>query len=603
LLRRNPQFVEAAVELHQAGRIPANSCVLDLDAIETNAAGLCRQAHRLGLTVYAMTKQIGRAPGALAAMTAGGVDGYVAVDMACARPIARHGHSLGHLGHLVQVPRAEAGEAAGLDPDYWTIFSENKAEEAAAAAAHRHGRLQQLLVRVFAEGDTFYPGHEGGVALEDLPAMIDRIAGLPGAEFAGLTTFPALLFDSASGGARLTPNAETLARAAEIARGHPACPQTLEINAPGTTSTEVLGMLAEAGATQVEPGHGLTGTTPPPRFRSSALSLGSWATDRVTSTFDVALVAYLDEAPFRGTSTSVRGQLTLVSSVVLATALWLTAGAGHADSLKSLIERLDRLEQENRQLRKEIDALKAARQEMVPGAAAPTSESTAAQFVRVDSDYGYEILDPTTSINRKQRLILERRKDGTLAPDRLHVQGAITAIANYQSSNRDDKFGYLMRHPTAANQVGDTVSEATIHSAQLGFTGTLGDWLTGHAVMLFDPEQSFGRGTNTDLERNQVQMRRAWALLGNPDRSPFYASLGKMTVPFGLTDTVSPFTASTVWHAFGALANGITVGYVSEGLNLSLMGIQGGAQFRAANTPVKCGRNLHRWRGRPFRAG
>ena len=126
LLRRNPRFVEAAVELHQAGRIPANSCVLDLDAIETNTAGLCRQARRLGLAVYAMTKQIGRAPAALAAMTAGGVDGYVAVDMACARPIARHGHNLGHLGHLVQVPRAEAAEAAGLEPDYWTVFSRTR---------------------------------------------------------------------------------------------------------------------------------------------------------------------------------------------------------------------------------------------------------------------------------------------------------------------------------------------------------------------------------------------------------------------------------------------------------------------------------------------
>jgi len=36
----------------------------------------------------------------------------------------------------------------------------------------------------------------------------------------------------------------------------------IEINAPGTTSTTVMKMLADAGATQVEPGHGLTGTTP-----------------------------------------------------------------------------------------------------------------------------------------------------------------------------------------------------------------------------------------------------------------------------------------------------------------------------------------------------
>ena len=83
------------------------------------------------------------------------------------------------------------------------------------------------------------------------------------------------------------------------------------------------------------------------------------------------------------------------------------------------------------------------RKRLPRGAAALTSESTAARFVHVDSDHGYEILDSTTNINRKQRLILERRKDGTLAPDRLHVQ-AITAIANYQLSNRDDKFGYPM---------------------------------------------------------------------------------------------------------------------------------------------------------------
>ncbi|MCY4423436.1 MAG: alanine racemase [Acidimicrobiaceae bacterium] len=261
LTERNPRLVQAAIELHQAGEIPANSCVLDLDATESNTAGLCRQAHRLGLTVYAMTKQLGRAPGVLAAMAAGGVDGFVAVDMACARPIVANGHRLGHLGHLVQVPRAEAAEAAGLEPDYWTVFSENKAAEAAAAARSR-ARQQRLLVRVFAGGDEFYPGHEGGVVLEDLPAMIDRIAGMEGVEFAGLTTFPALLFDASTGGARLTPNADTLARAAEIARRHPACPERLEINAPGTTSTEVLGLLASSGATQVEPGHGLTGTTP-----------------------------------------------------------------------------------------------------------------------------------------------------------------------------------------------------------------------------------------------------------------------------------------------------------------------------------------------------
>ena len=289
-------------------------------------------------------------------------------------------------------------------------------------------------------------------------------------------------------------------------------------------------------------------------------------------------------------SPSIAAIFTILRSVAPAIALCLLTSPARAETLDSVIERLDRLERENRRLREEIDTLKAeldAREAPAPAADAPASGRPAAGFVRTDPAYAYEILDPTTNINRKQHLILERKRDGTLAPDMLHVQGAVTAIANHQSSNRDDKFGYLMRHPTAANQVGSTVSEAAIHSAQLGFTGTLGRWITGHAQMLFDPEQSFGRGTNTDLERNQVQMRRAYVLFGDLDRSPFHASLGKMAVPFGLTDTVNPFTASTVWHAFGAMANGVTVGYASEGLNVSVMGVQGGAQFRAANTPVR----------------
>ncbi len=285
------------------------------------------------------------------------------------------------------------------------------------------------------------------------------------------------------------------------------------------------------------------------------------------------------------------GLLPFALCVGLAATLILTMGAARADStLDNLIERLDRLEAENHELRQEIDALRserAGRQDAASETAAPTPDGTTGQFVKIDSEYGFEILDPTTDINRKQRLILELRQDGTLAPNSVNLQGAVTAIANYQTSNRAEKFGYLMRHPTSTNQMGDEVSEATIHSAQLGFTTTLGDWITGHAQVLFDPEQSFGAGTNTDLERNQLQMRRAYALFGNLDRSPFYASLGKMAVPFGLTDTVNPFTASTVWHAFGAMANGATVGYASDGMNVSVMVVQGGAQFRAAHTPVE----------------
>ncbi|MCY4193809.1 MAG: hypothetical protein OXF04_05875 [bacterium] len=133
LLDKNPAFLEAVVALHQAGAIPANSYAVDLDAVAANTACLMGEAKALGLTAYAMTKQLGRAPSVLTAMTDAGIDGYVAVDMACARPIAANGHNLGHIGHLVQVAAAETSEAMATEPGYWTVFSPNKAAEASAA--------------------------------------------------------------------------------------------------------------------------------------------------------------------------------------------------------------------------------------------------------------------------------------------------------------------------------------------------------------------------------------------------------------------------------------------------------------------------------------
>ena len=261
LLARNRAFLEASVSLHQDNLIPANSYVLDLDTLESNARHMTTEAHRRQLKVFAMTKQFGRAPGALETITRAGADGYVAVDMACARPIVANGHKLSHLGHLVQVPRAEADEAARLTPEYWTIFSRTKAVEASRAVSAQ-GRTQQVLLRIWDHGDIFYPGHEGGFQLDQLSGTIDFVNGLDGLRFAGLTTFPALLYDSATRKVAPTSNVETLARGVEAALAHLGSGAHIEVNAPGTTSTAVLDILADIGATQVEPGHGLTGTTP-----------------------------------------------------------------------------------------------------------------------------------------------------------------------------------------------------------------------------------------------------------------------------------------------------------------------------------------------------
>ncbi|MCB1500852.1 MAG: alanine racemase [Bauldia sp.] len=257
--RRNPRLVEAAIALHQAGRIPANTYLIDLDAVEENARIIADEASRLGLTAFAMTKQMGRNGDYCRAIVRGGIESSVNVDMECVRATRRAGMRIGHLGHLVQIPRAEADAASSFAPDFWTVFNDEKAAEAAAASA-RSGRTQAMLARIQHQGDTFYRGHEGGFASGDIVAVADRIDAMDGGRFAGITTFPALLFDQATRKVAPTPNLATLHGAAEaLAR---AGRSGVAINAPGTTSAAMLAALADAGATQIEPGHGLTGTTP-----------------------------------------------------------------------------------------------------------------------------------------------------------------------------------------------------------------------------------------------------------------------------------------------------------------------------------------------------
>ncbi|WP_454856285.1 alanine racemase [Rhizobium binxianense] len=259
LRRRNPKFIEAAIALHREGKIPANAYVLDLDTVEANARVLKTEADRLGMKIFAMTKQVGRASSFCRAVMRGGIDRSVAVDMACARATHRAGLRVGHLGHLQQVARHEAKAAAAtFRPDYWTVFNDIKACEA-AAGADAAGYTQNLLARIRAEGDTFYRGHEGGFEAAEVAAVADAFDRLKGGRFAGITTFPALLFDHATRKVLPTHNLATLSKAAgALAK---AGRSDIEVNAPGTTSAVMLKALAEAGATQVEPGNGLHGTT------------------------------------------------------------------------------------------------------------------------------------------------------------------------------------------------------------------------------------------------------------------------------------------------------------------------------------------------------
>jgi len=203
----------------------------------------------------------------------------------------------------------------------------------------------------------------------------------------------------------------------------------------------------------------------------------------------------------------------------------------------------------------------------------------------INSELSYKMLEPNQDLRKINILITERQK-GELKNKSLTIGASVIALADYQKSNTDSKFGYLMRHPTANNQIGKEVSEAVIHSFQFSATAAINSWLTAYAEIFYDPQQSFGAGTITTLSRNQLQLRKGYVLIGDLNKFPVYGAIGKMDAPFGITGSVNPFTNSTLWHAFGGLGYGAQVAFKKWDVHATFMAVQGGSQFRALTTPV-----------------
>ncbi|MEV5159212.1 YhfX family PLP-dependent enzyme [Streptomyces sp. NPDC053728] len=258
LLTRNPGLVDAAAALHRDGEIPPDTYVMDLDAVEANAVLLAAEAARLGLGLWFVVKQLGRNPELIRAI-ARHIPRSAAIDPAEARTLHAAGALPGNVGHLVQIPRRALPQALARRPETVTVFDLANAR-AVSDAARELGFVQDVLIRLEAADGSVYPGQEGGVALDRLDAFAEAAEALDGIRIGGVTAFPCVLCDPATGAPAATPNFSLALKARELlaSRGH----HGLRLSAPSATSMASLPLLAELGATHGEPGHALTGTTP-----------------------------------------------------------------------------------------------------------------------------------------------------------------------------------------------------------------------------------------------------------------------------------------------------------------------------------------------------
>jgi len=259
VIERNPQLIIEATKLHRNGFIEPNTYVLDVDSIYENAKLIKDTALKYNVNLYYMTKQFGRNPIISKIIEKAGIDKAVAVDFDEAKVLFDNGLKIGHIGHLVQVPKNDIKLSLFMKPEVITCFSYEKAKEI-SNNARELGIMQDILLRVIDENDVIYPGQEGGIYLGKLKETVHHILKLKNIKIAGITSFPCFLYDYEKKEITLTHNVYTLLKAKEILNEMGL--EIWQVNGPSATCCSSIPLLNKYGITHGEPGHALLGTTP-----------------------------------------------------------------------------------------------------------------------------------------------------------------------------------------------------------------------------------------------------------------------------------------------------------------------------------------------------
>ncbi len=264
VLKNNEKMLEMIMDLHQKGKIPVNSWVINLDQIADNAKALSSSAKANGLTTYLMSKQHNRNPYINALAIKMGLDKMVAVDFQGALACREYEIPLGHVGHLNQIPKSLTEEIIKLNPDVFTVYNLEHAQWI-NETCEKLNTTQDIMIRVYNDDDYAFTGQEGGFHVKTIPSFIDDVKALKNIKLVGVTAFPCLMYNcSAKEEIVPTENVKAINTALEIFKEKGI--EVKQVNMPGNTSSLEMPLLKELGATHVEPGNALLGTSPSHAF-------------------------------------------------------------------------------------------------------------------------------------------------------------------------------------------------------------------------------------------------------------------------------------------------------------------------------------------------
>lgn len=197
--------------------------------------------------------------------------------------------------------------------------------------------------------------------------------------------------------------------------------------------------------------------------------------------------------------------------------------------------------------------------------------------VRTNVAHSDRMLDWQENTTGKTLTLLTNRAHGVLKPNSLYLGGGIKGGYMWQKTDTPGQFPILSRFPFFSPNTDQESGVFAINNAALSFTSTFGDWTTFY----MQPEYS-----ETEYGRNQdeFQLRKAYVVFGNLEKSPFYAAFGRKTIDFGNFDSYNAFTHSEGQHYFWAVSDQpvLELGYYKNGLKLTGSAFSGGRQLRVA---------------------
>jgi len=218
------------------------------------------------------------------------------------------------------------------------------------------------------------------------------------------------------------------------------------------------------------------------------------------------------------------------------------------------------------------------------------SNGSAPNFeIRLDTPTMMHMLDFQNNQGNKELTLLnsQAQQDGfpTLV---LGAQFRGSGLVGH--TNTAEKFPYLGRFPT--DFTGTSATDLRLLQANQAIAAHATDWASGYVETLFSDVFSF-----RDFKQGSFQVRQAYVVIGDLDRSPFYGYIGKKNIAFGNFETLSPFTQAVPWHYFAPIAEGAGVGFSSGGLHLTATALSGSRGIRVTDSSDKGSVNNYAFNG------